>query len=57
MNISLYDEVRKLIIKDCRKHDLDNDCEAYATRKINMMTNDELLKEISDTLELIIKLS
>lgn len=44
---ALYDAVRLSYEYDCRKHELAPDAEAFATEKINDMSNDELLLAIS----------
>jgi uncharacterized protein YktB (UPF0637 family) len=48
---AVYRAVRELHERQCRKHQLALVAEAYATDKVNEMTNDELLAAISDALE------
>lgn len=51
----LYEKVREDYVRDCLKHHLEKNAEEFATNKINALTNDQLLKAISDALEDICK--
>ena len=46
--MTLYDKVMFYWLFDQRKHDLGED---FATKQVNALTNEELLRAISDALE------
>lgn len=44
---TLYDKVRESYVFDCVKHQLANDADQFATNKINDLSNNDLLMQIS----------